>query len=226
MDNFTDEISTIIQSPLNQWASIVYMLVKFLLNFIVVFVLTRYLYFTKSRRKDYLFSFILISVSIFFLIYLLGSLKIKLGFALGLFAIFGIIRYRTESIPIREMTYLFAITSISVINALAENNNWIELLISNFIFLIVTWGLERTRNKNYLLYKLIKYDKINLIKHDKRDELIKDLEQRTGLEIVKLEIGSIDFLKDSTMIKIYYKSDNDEINTIQDLTKLKDENNT
>ncbi len=225
MDNFTDEISTIIQSPLNQWASIVYMLVKFLLNFIVVFVLTRYLYFTKSRRKDYLFSFILISVSIFFLIYLLGSLKIKIGFALGLFAIFGIIRYRTESIPIREMTYLFAITAISVINALAENNNWIELLISNFIFLIVTWGLERTRNKNYLLYKLIKYDKINLITSDKRDELIKDLEQRTGLEIVKLEIGSIDFLKDSTMIKIYYKSDNDEINTIQDLTKLKDENN-
>lgn len=225
MDNFTDEISTIIQTPLSQWACIAYMLIKFILNFIVVFIMTRYLYFTKSRRKDYLFSFILISISIFFLIYLLGSLKIKIGFALGLFAIFGIIRYRTESIPIREMTYLFAITAISVINALAENNNWIELLIANSTFLIVTWGLEKTRNKNYLLYKLIKYDKINLITPDKRDELIKDLEQRTGLEIVKLEIGSIDFLKDSALIKIYYKSDNDEFNTIQDIVKFKDENN-
>ena len=173
--------------------------------------------------NNYFFSFILISVSIFFLIYLLGSIKIKIGFALGLFAIFGIIRYRTESIPIREMTYLFAITAISVINALAENNNWIELLIANIIFLLITWRLEKQRNKNNLLFKLIKYDKIKLITPETREELIKDLNDRTGLNIIKVEIGHIDFLKDSAIIKIYYQSETEESNSINTLTKLPNE---
>lgn len=223
MENFTEEISGLIQLPINNWISITYMLLKFILNFCVVFILTRYLYYTKSRRRDYFFSFILISVSIFFLIYLLGSIKIKIGFALGLFAIFGIIRYRTESIPIREMTYLFAITAISVINALAENNNWIELLIANIIFLLITWRLEKQRNKNNLLFKLIRYDKIQLITPETREELIKDLNDRTGLNIIKVEIGHIDFLKDSAIIKIYYQSETEESNSINTLTKLPNE---
>ncbi|MBP1645915.1 MAG: hypothetical protein H6Q16_1490 [Bacteroidetes bacterium] len=226
MENFTEELSGLIELPINNWVSIIYMLLKFLLNFCVVYILTRYLYYTKSKRRDYFFSFILISVSIFFLIYLLGNIKIKIGFALGLFAIFGIIRYRTESIPIREMTYLFAITSISVINALAENNNCIELLITNIIFLLITWGLEKQRNKNNVLFKLIKYDKIQLIVPEKREELIKDLTERTGLKIKKIEIGHIDFLKDSAIIKIYYQSENEEFNTINTLTKFPNEEET
>ncbi len=197
-------------------AGVLNMLIKFSLHFLVVFIITRYLYYTKSRSKDYLFSFILISISIFFLIYLLGSLKIKIGFALGLFAIFGIIRYRTESIPIREMTYLFAITAISVINALSHNNNWVELIIANLIFVLIIWGLEKRRSNNHLLYKIIKYDNIKLITPDKRKELIKDIETRVGLKVEKIEIGNVDFIKDSVLIKIYYKGEKDEVNTIND----------
>ena len=105
--------------PLFDIPSMSEMLFRFIINSFFIFILIHCFYYKKSRRLDYYFTFSLISISIFFLIFLLGSVKIKVGMALGLFAIFGIIRYRTETVPVREMTYLFVIISLSVINALA-----------------------------------------------------------------------------------------------------------
>jgi len=166
----------------------------------------------------------MISVSVFFLIYLLGSVKLKIGFALGLFAIFGIIRYRTESVPIREMTYLFVIIAISVINALAVELSYLELLATNLIFIGCIWIMESNRWLRHVSTKLILYDKIELITPDKEDLLIEDLKKRTGLEIEKVEVGHIDFLRDATMIKIYYAPRSNEVNTVDTVTRIPREN--
>ncbi len=195
----------------------------FLINLLVVGLIIHLLYYPKSKRRDYYFTFTLIGVSIFLMIFLLGSVKIKVGFALGLFAIFGIIRYRTEQVPIREMTYLFAIISISVINALAVDLSYMELGFTNLIFIISIWVLEGLRWLKHVPSKLIIYDKINLITPDMERELIDDLTKRTGLRIIKVEIGHIDFLKDSALIKVYYESSGNEINTVDNITKIRNE---
>ena len=115
------------ETPLIDAAGFMELILRFVLNMVVVVAIIRFFYYPKSRRRDYFFTFTLISISIFLMIFLLGSVKLKIGFALGLFAIFGIIRYRTESMPVREMTYLFVIIAISVINALSVQLSYAEL---------------------------------------------------------------------------------------------------
>jgi hypothetical protein len=147
----------------------------------------------------------MISITVFLLCFLLESVKLQLGFALGLFAIFGILRYRTNPIPIREMTYLFMVIGISVINALANKKiSYVELLFTNFIIILIVWLFEKVFFFKHLTVKNIIYEKIELIKHELKDELKKDLELRTGLKIEKIEIGKINFLRDSAAVKIYY----------------------
>ena len=120
------------------------LLFRFGLNFLVTLVIIRFLYYPATRRKDYLFTYILIATVVFLLCILLDSVSLKLGFALGLFAIFGIIRYRTNPIAIKEMTYLFVVIGISVINALSnEQISYAELLFTNFSVLIIIFALER-----------------------------------------------------------------------------------
>jgi hypothetical protein len=139
---------------------------------------------------------------------LLESVKLGLGFALGLFAIFGIIRYRTQQIPIKEMTYLFLVIGISVINALANKKiSYAELIVTNGLLLLVTWGLERMMMLRHESRKQILYEKIELIKPENRLELKTDLENRTGLIINRIEIGKVDFLRDTARINIYYYED-------------------
>src|SRR4030042_1790123 len=117
---------------------------RFALNFLVIMLLVRWLYYSSTRRKDYLFTYILISCVVFLLCYLLESVKLQIGFALGLFAIFGIIRYRTNAIPIKEMTYLFLVIGVSVINALTSTDtSLIDLLFSNIVIIVITFGLEK-----------------------------------------------------------------------------------
>lgn len=200
------------------------LLIRFVFNSIVIGIIIHFFYYPKSRRKDFYFTFTLIAVSVFFLIFLLGSVKLKIGFALGIFAIFGIIRYRTESIAIREMTYLFTIIAISVINALSVQINYIEIIAANLIFILVTFLLESSRCIKHVSCKLILYDKIDLIVPEKLDELKQDLSMRTGLNIKKIEVGHIDFLRDAAMLKVYYDSPTREINTVDQLTKLPREN--
>lgn len=233
-----DELQTLMQSEelLEEGAAIITplldtqdlwdLLLRFAFNFLVIWIMIHFFYYKKSRRMDYYFTFILISVSIFFLIYLLGSVKLKIGFALGVFAIFGIIRYRTESVPIREMTYLFTITAISVINALSIQISYTQMVATSLIFIIVTWVLESARWKRHTNCKLILYDKIQLITSDKKEELMQDLTLRTGLDIKKIEIGHIDFLRDAAYIKIYYESDTDDVNSIDGIAKFPKWSNT
>ena len=197
------------------------MLWRFVFNTAAVWLITHWLYFPKSRRREYYFTFMLIGISVFFLINLLGGAKIKIEFALGLFAIFGIIRYRTESMPVREMTYLFMIIAMSVINGLSANLGWVELLAVNLLFILMTFLFENIKVKGSMAVKLVQYDRIELIKPERRAELLADLKERTGLDIVKIEIGGIDFLRDMSVIKIYY--DSDEVSTVDSQLKIHQE---
>ena len=184
------------------------LLLRFSLNIIIVGAIVRGLYYPLTRRKDYLFTFLLISTIIFLLCILLESVKLQLGFAFGLFAIFGILRYRTNAIPIKEMTYLFVIIGISVVNALANKKvSWAELIFTNLIILGIIYGLEKVWLLKHESSKIIVYEKIDLIKPEKYDLLKTDLEARTGLTINRIDIGRIDFLRDTARLVIYYFED-------------------
>jgi hypothetical protein len=189
------------------------LLIRFALNLIMVLIIVRVLYYPISKRKDYLFSFILISVLIFLLCFLLENVKLQLGFAFGLFAIFGILRYRTFAIPIKEMTYLFVLIGVSVINALANKKiSWAELIFTNIALVFVIYGLEKLWLIKHESSKQITYERIDMIRPEKRPELIKDLEERTGLKINKVDIGRIDYLRDTAKLIIYYYDDYKWIN--------------
>ncbi len=179
--------------------------VRFVFNLLVIIIIVRYIYYKSSRRKDYLFTYLLISVTVFMIATALESVKLELGLALGLFAVFGIIRYRTDPIPIREMTYLFVVIGVSIINALTGSNStfW-ELIFVNLMLIFVTWGGEYYWTYKHVSSKRIIYDKIELIKPENQQLFIADLEERTGLNISRVEIGRIDFLKDVAEINIYY----------------------
>jgi hypothetical protein len=180
--------------------------IRFLFNLFVVLIISRYLYYRISKRKDYYFTYILISTTVFFICVLLEHVELELGFALGLFAVFGIIRYRTDPIPIKEMTFLFVIIGISVINALASDIiSYAELGFTNFSIILVIWAMERVWAVKQVLQKRIIYENIELIKPEYSEELKDDLEKRTGLEITKVEIGDINFLRDTVDITIVYK---------------------
>lgn len=218
MDELVD--MTMSEAPLISGVGFVELLFHFVLNMLVVLAIIRFFYYPKSRRRDYFFTFTLISISIFLMIFLLGSVKLKIGFALGLFAIFGIIRYRTESMPVREMTYLFVIIAISVINALSVDFSFAELLCANLLFVLSIWLCESNRWLKHISCKLVQYDRIELITPGHRRELIEDLEERTGLDIMKVEVGHIDFLRDTALLKVYYEPVDDEINTVDSLARL------
>lgn len=200
-------------TPLVEGHDFFTMLLRFSFNTLLVWLMIHCLYYPKSKRRDYYFTFMLISISIFFMIFLLGGVKLKVGFALGLFAIFGIIRYRTESMPVREMTYLFSIIAMSVINALATTISYAELVATNAMFLLATWFFESYILLKHVSTKLIQYDRISLIKPEKYEEMMQDLRQRTGLNITKAEVGAIDFLRDMAIVKIYYETSKYEDNS-------------
>lgn len=197
------------------------MLFRFAINLIFCWLIIGLFYYRRSKRRDYYFTFMMFSITIFFLIFLMDNVKVQIGFALGLFAIFGMIRYRTESIPIREMTYLFVAIGVSVINGLAMTVSYAELAITNLIILLAVWIFERAKWKNREDAKIILYEKIELIKAGREQELIADLKERTGLDIRNVEVGHINFLKDTAYVKVYYKPQNAEYNTINNLTKVK-----
>ena len=201
------------------WASIWEMVFRLLINVVTIGIIVHAFYYPKAKRRDYYFTFSIIGVSIFLLIYLMGGVKLKIGFALGLFAIFGIIKYRTEQVPIREMTYMFVIIDVAAINGLATSVSYFELLGTNLIFIIALAICENTKWMKHVPSKLIKYDNVKLIAHGKEDELKADLEKRLGLKIIRIEVGNVDFLKDSAIIKIYYDPIMDEFGTIDSIMK-------
>jgi len=190
---------------LMNWEDFWDLVIRASFNLFVVLLLVRVLYYRITPRKEYLFTYILISVVVFFMIMLLENVGVEIGFALGLFAIFGMLRYRTQQIPIREMTYLFLVIGVSVINSLANRRvSYSELLLTNAAIVLVTYLLEKVFLMKTESKKLIFYEKIELIKPDMRAELITDLEERTGLIIHRVDIERIDYLRDAARIYIYY----------------------
>ncbi len=181
------------------------LILRFSLNALIVFVIIRYLYASNSKRKDFYFSYFAISITVFLICFLLENVKLELGFALGLFAIFGIIRYRTDAIPIKEMTYLFVVIGVSVINALANKKvSYTELLFTNAVIVAGLWGLERIlllKQENSLR---IQYKNIENIKRSNEALLMEDLKERTGIDIERFEINRVDFVKDTADITVYY----------------------
>ena len=198
------------------------MLFRFAINLIFCWIIIALFYYKKSKRRDYYFTFMMFSITIFFLIFLMDNVKVQIGFALGLFAIFGMIRYRTESIPIREMTYLFVVIGISVINGLAMTVSYAELILTNLLMLVAVWIFERAKWKHRVDTKIILYEKIELVKAGREKELMADLKERTGLDIINVEVGHINYLKDVAYLRVHYKPGRGELeNTINDLTKVK-----
>ena len=181
------------------------LITKTIFNLAIITIIIRYIYYPVTKNKDYLFTYFLISLTVFLLCVLLDSVKLQLGFALGLFAIFGIIRYRTDPIPIKEMTYLFLVIGVSVVNALANKKiSHAELVFANMMIVFVTFGMERLWLLKPEFRKNIIYEKIELIVPERRDELIADLQERTGINVIRVEVRRIDFLKDTANLRIFY----------------------
>ena len=186
--------------------------IRFLIDFSFTFVIIRVLYFAANRRKDYLFTFFVFNLLTFFICFLLRKVPMELGFALGLFAVFGILRYRTEPIPIKEMTYLFIVIGLAMINALANKKiSWAELMFVNTTILLVTLSFEKLWFNNEVQSKNIIYERIDLIKMEDRIEMLQDIRERTGLDVIRVQIEKIDFLRDVATVTIFYKSDVNEI---------------
>ncbi len=196
-------------------------LIRFGFNLLVCWVITHFLYYKKSRRRDYYFTYMLFSTVIFLILYQLQNLQMEITLALGLFAIFSMIRYRTEQLPIREMTYLFVLIGLSVINGSGMTSSYTAYVVTNVLVILLIWLLEALVFTGKTANKIITYEKIELIVPERREELMADLRKRTGLDILKIQIGSINFLKDTAFIKVTYIPDDPEPNDIDMITKFK-----
>lgn len=205
--------------------NLITMPLMFLFNLLVTWLIVYCIYYRFSRRRDYYVTYMLFSSGMFVLLWLMQILDIQTGFVLGLFAIFGMIRYRTETVPIREMNYMFLIIAVSVINSLslkAEGLAWYLLLFANTVIILMAWGFEAWQVRKRQSTKIILYEKIENIKPENRAVLIADLEERTGLKVLDIEIGHIDFLRDVAYIKVTYPLEAGKIhNSIDLITKFK-----
>ena len=184
------------------------LLFKFGIDVTVLFILIRLIYYPIHKKKDYLFTYFLFNTLIFFLCVLLNSVKLSIGFAFGLFAIFGVLRYRTEQISIKDMTYLFAVISIAVINSLASKKVSVaELVFTDGMILLMTYALEHLWLTRHEAVKLLIYERIDLIKPSNREALYADLHERLGVKVSRIEIGKIDLLKDTALMRVFYFED-------------------
>lgn len=183
------------------------LVIRFIFNISIIFIVVHFMYARNSKRKDFYFSYLSIGAVVFLICFLLSSVKLELGFAMGLFAIFGIIRYRTDAIPIKEMTYLFIVIGISVINALTNKKvSYTELMFTNGIILTGLWLLEKRLSLKQESSITLIYEKIENIHMIKQTDLMEDLKKRTGIDIKRYEIQKIDFLRDVAEITLYFNT--------------------
>ena len=201
------------------------MFVRLLINVVVTWLLIDRLYYKKSRRRDFYFTFMLISVAIFFIvffmIFVLEDMKGKtsMGVGIGLFGIFSIMRYRTDAMPVREMTYLFVTIALALVNAVSVAVPLFEVILTNLVIVLAVWLCEF--HLKTCPTKLVQYDRIELITPDRREDLKADLEKRLGLKIVKVDVGSVDFLRDMAMLRISYEGEASAVS--QELKLSKDQ---
>lgn len=183
-----------------------HLVLKFVIDLFFTLVIVRLIFYPVYKQKDYVFTTVVINVAIFFICFLMENIKLKIGFAFGLFAVFAILRYRTEQIPIREMTYMFAVIIIGVVSALSDNKiSYAELLFTNTSILLIILFLEKNFLHDDEIVRVITYEKIDLVKPEKYSQLLSDLRERTGLQIKRVEIDSINFLNDTAKLKILFK---------------------
>ena len=179
---------------------------RFGFNLSIAFIIIKLIYYRNHNNNDFVFTYFMFNSLIFFFATILGSMTVNLGFAFGLFAVFAILRYRTDPIPIKEMTYLFIVITIGVINALSSNEvSYAELLFTNVALVGLTYFLETYWRNNLLVRHNVEYEIIENIKPENHEKLLLDLEDRTGLSIKHFEIGRINFLRDTIQIRIYCK---------------------
>ncbi len=193
---------------LAHWEDLIGLVIRLLMHMAFVTVLVRFIYYPIARRKDFLFTYILMGVSIFLMCLILSKVNIDTGLGLGLFAVFAIIRYRTDAIPIKEMTYLFVVIAMSVMNALINKKiSMVELVFANAVIIGIVYGLEKVWLLRHESQKLVVYENIDFIQKGRRQELIDDLEKRTAIKINRVDIGKIDFLRDVVTIRIFFYED-------------------
>ena len=206
-------------------------LLRFALCYLVNWIIVNFLYFKKAKRRDFFFTFMIISVAIFFLVYLMMGMdrgKATMGVGLGLFGIFSIMRYRTDAMPVREMTYLFVVVCLSVVHAMADalgvdaagamvGTPFAELLVIDVIVILSIVIFEHSLKVQ--ASKLVQYDRIDLIKPERREELIADLEERLGLKVLHVRVGAVDFLRDMTVLRVYYEGN--DSGDVKNMLKIK-----
>lgn len=240
--NLADEelidAQSIMDAMMTTTQSLTELAIRFFLNLIICWVLVHFFYYRKSKRRDYYFTYMVFSSSMLLLLYVMGNVEVGVGLTLGLFAIFGVIRYRTETVPIREMTYLFVIIALAAVNGLApiyklvgavSNNPHYALnagalgatALSNLLMVFLIWALESERWLKHTSTKLVLYDRIENIIPERQEELIADIEKRIGVKVDNLEVGHVDLLKDAAFVKVYYTLKKNQTATIDDLTKAK-----
>lgn len=179
--------------------------VGFLFNLLVAIVIVRFIYFPAKQNKNYVFTFLAFNTAVYFVMSVLTSVEISVGVGFGLFGLFSLLRYRTETMPSREMTYLFIIIALPVLNSiLIGNGEWLSLLLANTAVVATLFVLEQEWGFQYELSQTVTYERIELIKPENHDLLLADLRERTGLPVKRFEVGQINFLRDTAKIKIYY----------------------
>ena len=189
------------------------------LNLVTSIIIVRWIYYPKHRSKKYVFTFLAFNLIIFLVVSMMTSIEMSIGVGFGLFAIFSVLRYRTNPIPIREMTYLFIIAALPVMNGSATTTeHWAKLLIGNLAVIIILFILENEWGFAFESSKTITYEKINLVRPENHGLLLEDLEERTGLIIKRLEVGKINFLRDTASIRVYYDN-GEQLNRLQILEK-------
>lgn len=180
----------------------------FAANLISCWIIVRMIYQSKAKRRDFVFTFTMVSASVFLLCRMLSGVELDLAFALGLFAIFGIIRYRTNPVPIREMTYLFLVIAMAVMNALAPlSMGLLDVAIGNALLWALAFVLERLLFVEHLVTKRVVYDRVELLQEGRRAELLEDLGQRIGEKVERMEIGNVDLLRETAVIKVSYRGE-------------------
>ena len=187
-------------------SEIIDLVLRFTFNAAIAYIIIKVIYYRDFKNNDFIFSYFMFNTLIFFFAYILGGIDINMGFAFGLFAVFAMLRYRTNPIPIKEMTYLFIVITVGVINALSGNMISLgALLFTNFSIVLLTFILENYWQNNLLINRTIDYENIENIKPENHEKLLADLEQRTGLDIIYYDIQNINFLRDTVKVKIYTK---------------------
>ena len=212
------DVQTISEAMMTTAQSLTELAIRFLLNLLVCWILVQFFYYRKSRRRDYYFTFMVFSSAMLMLLYVMGNVEVGVGLTLGLFAIFGVIRYRTETVPIYKLSGIVTEHPHYVLST----GGILVTVLANALVVLLIWVLESERLLKHTSTKLVQYDRIELIVPERRAELVADLEKRVGVKVDNLEVGHVDFLKDSAFIKIYYTLPKDQTGSIDTLTRAKD----